>query len=368
MAINCFYPWTSFYMGETTNNNSKICCRDIIRHNVPFNDNIMKWRNDKSYVEFREAMLNNTVHDIFCKKECPILISKDQTDFIFDTIINGSNIFNNDENALLIQKEIQNKEVILKSYPMFCHISTDHICNFNCTMCHVKHDSSYFIDNNSIQFISKILKETNGNLSITVSGGEPFYSHYTLDIFEELSAYRNSWFKVITNGSYFHDKLLNSMQLENIAISVDAPFKTLFEKIRPGSDFEKIETNIKKYISLSKQRNFPVNIVMTISYVNYKYIVEMFDYVNSLSDNVCFEIYPIIEKENDYFNIFEKCALSKDVEDSFDYELNKAINIISKSNYIYKQKLLNQINGLLYRKNDIKDYYIKLNAGIYSTK
>lgn len=367
MDIDCIYPWTSFYMGETTTNNSKICCRDIIRNNVPFDDDIMKWRNHKSYLEVRSAMLANTVSDIFCKKECPVLISKNQTDIDLDDIIKNSKIFNNDDNALLIQKEIKNKDIILKSYPMFCHISTDHICNFNCKMCHVKNDSSYFISDKSILLIHKILQKSDGNLSITVSGGEPFYSQYTIDILEELMIYKNAWFKIITNGSYFHDKLLDGMKLDNICISVDAPFKSLFEKIRTDSNFDVVNNNIKKYILLSNQRKFSLNIIMTVSYVNYKYILDMFDYINSFNDNICFEVYPIIEKHQDYFNIFEKCALSKEIEDSFECELNKAIDKISNSNYIYRQNLIKQINALLYRKNDIKDHYIKLNAGTYST-
>lgn len=361
MDISCTQPWTSFYIGEVNIGMGHICCRDIIPGGIPFSKNFLDWRNHKKFVRMRELMLENKVHDVVCRKECPVLLSKtENVQHLFDSL-ETIEVFKNDENVKTLKNEIQNQKVKLSSYPIQCHLSTDHECNFNCIMCCVKHDTSYYLKEECIQFVEKILNESPGNLMILLTGGEPFYSRYTLDILKDLSVHKNAWFQIITNGSLFYPNLLKNLQISNISVSIDSPNQNTFEKIRINSNFKIVENNLKKYIELRKDKLFSLNVLMTVSTMNFTQISDMFDYILSMSDKICFEVYPIIEEYNSPLNIFQRCSKDFKIEELFDRTMVETIYKIKNTDYIYKHHLINQIESLIIRKNQIKKHYQNLN-------
>ena len=357
MDITCVQPWTSFFIGENHKTGSHICCRDILPKPIPFMSNFLKWRNHPYHVNFREMMISNKISDTICRKECPELMSKMKNGKYFLETIDEERLFKNDPNVKLLKYEIDNKETILHSYPIYCHLTTDHDCNFNCIMCPTKKDTAYYITEEAIDFTQNILKESPGNLLVLLVGGEPFYSRYNLDIIEDLSKHKNAWFQIITNGSLFHTNLLNRMQLSDISVSLDSPFEKTFEKIRINSNFKTVEKNLKKYLELKKDKNFHLNILMTVSTLNYTQILDMFKYITSISNEIVMETYPIIEKYNDPLNIFQKCALDERIDQSFNNSFSLAIEEISASNYPYRFRLIKQLETLIFRKNDIKEHY-----------
>lgn len=86
---------------------------------------------------------------------------------------------------------------------------------------------------------------------------------------------------LVTNGQLLNDRLMRdlfSASLSGMIISMDSPYKEMYENIRPGADYEKLMENIRLIPEV--KRSFPnasFKINMTVSEENFDSINDMID-------------------------------------------------------------------------------------------
>jgi radical SAM protein with 4Fe4S-binding SPASM domain len=130
--------------------------------------------------------------------------------------------------------------------PVVLDVEPVNTCNFQCPHCPVTYADSA-IKHLALEEFETILNQFPYALRVKLQGmGEPFLNKSLLDLIG-LTASRHAWCEVLTNGSALDlEKLRSIEQLENfqLTVSIDAAEKAAFEKIRPGSDFNKIINNV----------------------------------------------------------------------------------------------------------------------------
>jgi MoaA/NifB/PqqE/SkfB family radical SAM enzyme len=162
-------------------------------------------------------------------------------------------------------------------------------CNVKCRYCEYWRMPAYK-DEMTIEEWQKALlsiKDFVGTYSISFSGGEPFIKPGFLDLMA--FCHQNGIHAgVTTNGSALTKKnaaKLVAAQPWNLNVSVDAPFAELHDYLRgwPGL-FQKLSDGIA-YVVEERDKagiDFPIIIKPTINKKNYKYLVDMVQWVKEI--------------------------------------------------------------------------------------
>jgi radical SAM protein with 4Fe4S-binding SPASM domain len=146
-----------------------------------------------------------------------------------------------------------------RSIPGRLRIENTNICNADCIFCpHQKMKRKQGIMD--FELFKKIIEEARlyDIPLISIHGfGEPLLDK---DFFTRVKYAREKGVKKIatnTNASFLNDsnidKLLES-GLDEIYISFDAATEDTYKKIRPGLDFQQVESNIKKLVQAKKEK------------------------------------------------------------------------------------------------------------------
>ena len=169
-----------------------------------------------------------------------------------------------EENSNLNLKEIDDNSIILKSYPRRIVLELTNACNLNCLMCgrnaaNFQLTSFNFETFKNLEPLFDIVEE------VTLMGwGEPTIHPHFLDML-----------KIINNHSARKYFCSNGMTLDIIkdaifdykvdvfAISIDGSTKESNNKIRRGSDLDKITYNLKEIVKIKKERN------LSYPYINF---------------------------------------------------------------------------------------------------
>lgn len=176
------------------------------------------------------------------------------------------------QNIILNELEIIQKKTKLLSKPRQMQVLLTTNCNIKCVMCDVR-KTNYILSDGYL----KVIKEYMPYLEkIMWTGGEVLMYKNFYDLLE-LAAKYDIQQSFITNGLLLNEKFLNLVSKYDIsfAISVDAVEKKLYEKIRQGSDFDKLLDNLKKistYSNTIKKLDYKMAVVLMSN--NYKYINE----------------------------------------------------------------------------------------------
>ncbi len=159
-----------------------------------------------------------------------------------------------------------------RSFPPIVHIETTNVCNLKCIHC-PQSDPYNLIPGYSPQYIewdlwTKIVDEiasNNGTLRLTPDGEPMLVSAWTKMVDYALSKNIKT-FCFNTHGVFMEgdkmDVLLQDTETQiAIEFSIDGLWKSSYDKIRVGSDYEKLLTNIfslKKEIRLRKRNNVKI--------------------------------------------------------------------------------------------------------------
>ena len=150
-------------------------------------------------------------------------------------------------NYILNLNELLSNKTKLKSKPQILQIFLSNICNLDCIMCcnktTVKREKAFSLDYKTIE---KIILTNSQLLVIEWLGGEPtLYPNFEKLL--DLANKQNIKQVLVTNGSLLNKKIINKLIEYNVdvTISMDAPIKSLYEKIRRGGDFNRLVNNLK---------------------------------------------------------------------------------------------------------------------------
>lgn len=131
--------------------------------------------------------------------------------------------------------------------PVVLDIEPTNACNFRCAHCQVTHADWVKKNLEEGDFI-KYLDNFPLALRVKLQGmGEPFLNKNLIN-FVEIVCKRGIWCEVISNGSLWHQRemaRLDKFRNFELIVSLDAAERAVFEKVRTGSDFDRIIENIR---------------------------------------------------------------------------------------------------------------------------
>lgn len=177
-------------------------------------------------------------------------------------------------------------------YPTQMSFEISNLCNYECIMCN--EDFSSLIRKNRMKlpplksvypenFLEQ-LKEFIPHLEMaTFIGGEPLLIKTYFDIWEAiLRDNATCTIHIQTNGSYLPPAFLQMLETGRfeIGVSIDAPDKETFEKVRINANFEEVEANIKVLLGYKEKGKIFMNFNFCPLTVNWHTLPAMIQYAN----------------------------------------------------------------------------------------
>ena len=157
---------------------------------------------------------------------------------------------------------ISGAKKILLGYPPYLLIEPVSSCNLKCPFC-FQIDKSFtrkpFMGVMKFDLFKKICDEADqiGVGAVTLaSRGEPTMHKEFIDMLKYLSSKKNIYeIKINTNGTFLNENICNSIfenDVTQIIISSDHYLKNEYERLRVGSNFEKVVENVDRLFFIRK--------------------------------------------------------------------------------------------------------------------
>jgi len=150
------------------------------------------------------------------------------------------------ENYLKWQKS--SRSIDVDYLPIKMDIENVSRCNFHCTMCSVSDWPKYTRARDmTFEEYMHLIDEQYGLIEIKLQGlGEPLMGKCYFEMIQ-YARKNHIWVRTVTNASLLHIKenyknLIDS-DVSELLVSIDGATKKTFEKIRRGSNFEKVKEN-----------------------------------------------------------------------------------------------------------------------------
>ena len=154
------------------------------------------------------------------------------------------------KNKFLNEYEIASKRMFLQSKPRNLMVVLSNKCNISCIMC-LTSKNKWELPKERLDEIISLFPYLE---RIMWQGGEVLFLPYFRDILKKALNYPNMRQSLITNFQLADEELINLIIKNNIemTISIDGVTKNIYEKIRHGGSFEKLEKNL---VLLNEIRN-----------------------------------------------------------------------------------------------------------------
>jgi radical SAM protein with 4Fe4S-binding SPASM domain len=177
---------------------------------------------------------------------------------------------------------------------------------------------------------TKILNQFPNLRSIKLQGlGEPLLNKNLGALIEECKK-RDIYIEFFSNGSiYNHEiwEIVNETEKINVKFSIDAASKIIFEKIRKGSNFEKVVTNIKKIVKNNEKK---YSFWTVVNKQNLAELPKIILLANEIGINkVTFQTFLSNWKSKRVEMFTEKIKIDNYLDDFFEYK-NKAKDLAEK--------------------------------------
>lgn len=167
--------------------------------------------------------------------------------------------------------------------PSMIDIEPNNYCNFRCPHCQVTHWSKPR-DNLQIEQLTKILDQFPNLLRIKLQGmGEPLLNKQTLPMLACIES-RGIKTEIISNGSVMTEAIAKTLHqlATDISFSIDGATAEVFERIRVGSSFAKVISNIKMFVSQRSNKFKRIEARTVITRLNFDQLVDIVRLVASL--------------------------------------------------------------------------------------
>jgi MoaA/NifB/PqqE/SkfB family radical SAM enzyme len=260
------------------------------------------------------------------------------------------------ENLELCRQHILRGESKLKSLPLVIYFEVTNRCNLRCPMCAITLNVERFIGKRGDLEYS-LFEKVKPYLRFAErcfcnGGGEPLLYPGFISMLREI---KESGPEIVfnSNGLLLSKEISRKLVLHNIdciSFSIDGANKATYEKIRVGSDFEKVISNIKYLtkIKKKKKRIKPfINLQMTLSQENKKEILDIIPLAKTLGINhvVIEPLTPVFNISKEYQRYFTSHYVDRD-EILPDLERAKETAEISNfhfsSHYLSEQEKVNR--------------------------
>lgn len=345
----CCAPFTTMYLGH--GGLITACCanRTKILGKYPEKLLIDIW-NGKEYTEMRKDLSNFTF-----SKGC------DQCKMMLNS--------NNFTTLKIPFYDIKGEYKQLK-YPNRLNLELDNKCNLECIMCTGQFSSkilknrekkpSYISPYNTDSFFEEFKPFIDNAGQIEFYGGEPFLIEVYLKILNYLK-YKKSHIPIYiqSNGTVLTEGIieyLNNLNI-NLSLSIDSPFEETYEKIRVGSNFKKLITNVSKFSNIQTQnkRNFSMSAVLCK--LNLEELIGFYKFANEYNMLLYFHdlTFP---RELSVYTCYREDLTTSILKIEQQLEDIRPVFNIEKNNY---NAILNQLTHLRYIRDNIVKYKSQYN-------
>lgn len=150
---------------------------------------------------------------------------------------------------------------IMDIVPVKMDYEVSNQCNFRCQMCLLREVADKMPPTMKYVDFQRSIEEQYGLIEVKLQGlGEPLLNPEFFQMVD-LCVSRDIWVRTISNGSLLHlndnyKKLIDS-KIGDIVISIDGATKDTFEKIRVGSNFERIVENTVMLNEYAQEKREP---------------------------------------------------------------------------------------------------------------
>lgn len=244
------------------------------------------------------------------------------------------------KNAFLNELEIAQEKVFLKSKPRSFWLTLSNKCNLRCFMCKTHFLRDWYLLEQDIDYIYSCFPYLE---YIVWWGGEPTVIDGFKDILKDALKYPNIKHRIITNGQYLPDDLVDIILKYNIEIvfSVDYVDKENYEKARIGASFDLLISNIKKLSGKIKKELFKINVVLNKE--NQKNIKKIIEFGEKYGcGNISF--IPISGVDNKSLKPIIKDTT--EVNNKNEISINNAVYILDKNNKTYEDNFFGKKNNV----------------------
>lgn len=210
------------------------------------------------------------------------------------------------KNSELNRREFQEKVIKLASFPRRIVLELTNACNLRCRMCG-RNEALFNKTAMSLEDVQRLAPFLQSIEEITLCGwGEPTINPCFPDILDYIAAYPARKY-LITNGTRLwglSDELLKN-QVDIIAVSLDGSCATTNNRIRVGSDFQRIIGDLQSMVNQKKEKG------LRFPYLNFIFTA-MRSNINELPDLVRLaHIIGLDEVKVVYLTVFGKDLLSE---------------------------------------------------------
>lgn len=277
-----FCPLPFKHMEIMPGGHTNLCCYIKKSPGVVDDNNLLEVYNSPTAQKIRKSMLNGSME--YCDlKNCPhytsgnLPLQKDCTDSIYADII-------------------KNQTTKLDYVNLW--LSFDARCNLTCISC--RNDIIRYNDKQSEQ-VAKLMKMISENIDkmkhIGFNGaGDPFTSPPMRDFLFSFDSSKHPQVDIslLTNGILFNEKTWERMEksrgaLRTVQVSIDGASEITYEKVRRGSSWEKLTTNLRFLSKLRKENAIKEFIISFV--VNAWNFREMPDFVRFAKELGCDQVY-----------------------------------------------------------------------------
>jgi radical SAM protein with 4Fe4S-binding SPASM domain len=187
-----------------------------------------------------------------------------------------------------IIESYKNKETFLKTYPARLTVQTTERCNLTCIMCNITRPNEHTVDMEIATFYKLSREVLPYIIELHPTNiGEPLCSPWFLEMCSLLKHY-GVLLDLTTNGLLLTDDKISTIMpiLKDIKVSFDGSNKDTFERIRRGSNYDKVIENINSIVEIREKmepsQGPTITLQMTLMKSNINELLEIIDFSNKL--------------------------------------------------------------------------------------
>ncbi|KKK56639.1 hypothetical protein LCGC14_3062510 [marine sediment metagenome] len=163
------------------------------------------------------------------------------------------------------QEEIlDNYDGVVKGLPEVVRIEPASLCNLKCIHCPtgIIRERKYrgIMSLDTFEIITKEFQYIKPRVVVLYHGGEPFLNKNIFHMIRQVKNLGISFVKTVTNGMLITEEMLGEIiesRIDSIEFSLDGKTADENNRIRAGSDYNKVSFLIKKLIELKHELNSP---------------------------------------------------------------------------------------------------------------
>jgi radical SAM protein with 4Fe4S-binding SPASM domain len=216
--------------------------------------------NDDAIVAVESAISNLVIE----KTTAALLaVEPESRDFLEKVSSFASHLANTPSGRRLIGLSAQPAEQV-DGDPIFANIEITRRCDLTCRYC-ARTLTGISADDMSLETFRTLLSKLPHAYRITLVGlGEPLL-HPQLVEMVSLAANQGRRIALVTNAMALDDRLTSQLLevgLDSIAFSIDAADPDLVSQMRPGSDIQRITSNIRRFTDQARRLDRPISMAV----------------------------------------------------------------------------------------------------------